>query len=288
MEKKSYNSKETKKIYRSPTAEVDSESAAFAYMAKCVKFIYVKTERVDLTSKSLDQNSENILVTWLNAHFTLLFHGCCCVIFLKTFFPILDSTAYHGHVNAIANMDPTMSQHHPQYCPTTSRTPEQKSSTYPSFTNESVSDDSNNGCYSNQERTSDPSTSSEISDSQDRQNGVASPDTETHSSAKNKKARKPRTIYTSYQLKQLASRFHRTQYLALPERAELAASLGVTQTQVIKSINLSNLLLYLLYYAEACDEFAGLISRSSCLQAITAPSMKRRVGSEPLATLCPT
>ena len=47
-----------------------------------------------------------------------------------------------------------------------------------------------------------------------------------------KKARKPRTIYSSLQLQQLNRRFQRTQYLALPERAELAASLGLTQTQV--------------------------------------------------------
>lgn len=53
------------------------------------------------------------------------------------------------------------------------------------------------------------------------------------SSNKGKKNRKPRTIYTSYQLQQLVRRFQRTQYLALPERAELAASLGVTQTQVL-------------------------------------------------------
>ena len=44
--------------------------------------------------------------------------------------------------------------------------------------------------------------------------------------------RKPRTIYSSLQLQQLNRRFLRTQYLALPERAELAASLGLTQTQV--------------------------------------------------------
>lgn len=50
--------------------------------------------------------------------------------------------------------------------------------------------------------------------------------------AKGKKMRKPRTIYSSLQLQQLNRRFQRTQYLALPERAELAASLGLTQTQV--------------------------------------------------------
>ncbi|KAF7260975.1 hypothetical protein EG68_01329 [Paragonimus skrjabini miyazakii] len=47
-----------------------------------------------------------------------------------------------------------------------------------------------------------------------------------------KKLRKPRTIYSSMQLQHLAKRFHLTQYLSLPERAELAASLGLTQTQV--------------------------------------------------------
>jgi hypothetical protein len=52
---------------------------------------------------------------------------------------------------------------------------------------------------------------------------------------KGKKMRKPRTIYSSLQLQQLNRRFQRTQYLALPERAELAASLGLTQTQVRQS-----------------------------------------------------
>jgi len=49
---------------------------------------------------------------------------------------------------------------------------------------------------------------------------------------KGKKIRKPRTIHSSMQLQVLNKRFQRTQYLALPERAELAASLGLTQTQV--------------------------------------------------------
>jgi hypothetical protein len=48
--------------------------------------------------------------------------------------------------------------------------------------------------------------------------------------------RKPRTIYSSLQLQQLNRRLQRTQYLALPERAELAASLGLTQTQVSRYI----------------------------------------------------
>ena len=58
-----------------------------------------------------------------------------------------------------------------------------------------------------------------------------------------KRIRKPRTIYTSLQLQQLNKRFLRTQYLALPERAELAAILGLTQTQVIILILLLLLLL---------------------------------------------
>lgn len=53
--------------------------------------------------------------------------------------------------------------------------------------------------------------------------------------SKGKKMRKPRTIYSSLQLQQLNRRFQRTQYLALPERAELAASLGLTQTQVSRN-----------------------------------------------------
>lgn len=50
---------------------------------------------------------------------------------------------------------------------------------------------------------------------------------------KPKKIRKPRTIYSSYQLAALQRRFQKAQYLALPERAELAAQLGLTQTQVM-------------------------------------------------------
>ncbi|KAB7499027.1 Homeotic protein distal-less [Armadillidium nasatum] len=54
---------------------------------------------------------------------------------------------------------------------------------------------------------------------------------------KGKKMRKPRTIYSSLQLQQLNKIFQRTQYLSLPERAELAAKLGLTQTQVRQPLN---------------------------------------------------
>jgi len=62
--------------------------------------------------------------------------------------------------------------------------------------------------------------------------GVGSSATLTTAGGTRKKARKPRTIYSSLQLHQLGRRFQRTQYLALPERAELASALGLTQTQV--------------------------------------------------------
>lgn len=63
-------------------------------------------------------------------------------------------------------------------------------------------------------------------------------DTGLRVNGKGKKMRKPRTIYSSLQLQQLNRRFQRTQYLALPERAELAASLGLTQTQVSNDFQL--------------------------------------------------
>uniref|UniRef100_A0A8C6A6P1 Distal-less homeobox 4 n=1 Tax=Marmota marmota marmota TaxID=9994 RepID=A0A8C6A6P1_MARMA len=62
---------------------------------------------------------------------------------------------------------------------------------------------------------------------------VLSPDaSQRHLLAPTKKQRKPRTIYSSLQLQHLNQRFQHTQYLALPERAQLAAQLGLTQTQV--------------------------------------------------------
>lgn len=50
--------------------------------------------------------------------------------------------------------------------------------------------------------------------------------------SKGKKMRQPRTIYSSLQIQQLERWFQRSQYLALPERAELGSNLGLTQTQV--------------------------------------------------------
>uniref|UniRef100_A0A915CS86 Homeobox domain-containing protein n=1 Tax=Ditylenchus dipsaci TaxID=166011 RepID=A0A915CS86_9BILA len=55
---------------------------------------------------------------------------------------------------------------------------------------------------------------------------------EVHINSKGKKTRKPRTIYSSHQLQQLQRRFTEAQYLALPDRAELANELGLSQTQV--------------------------------------------------------
>ena len=48
----------------------------------------------------------------------------------------------------------------------------------------------------------------------------------------NKSPRKPRTIFNSFQLRELNRAFERTHYLSLPERGELALALGLTQTQV--------------------------------------------------------
>ncbi|KAF6298408.1 distal-less homeobox 4 [Rhinolophus ferrumequinum] len=59
-----------------------------------------------------------------------------------------------------------------------------------------------------------------------------SPEPSQRPQAPTKKLRKPRTIYSSLQLQHLNQRFQHTQYLALPERAQLAAQLGLTQTQV--------------------------------------------------------
>ncbi|KAJ3609646.1 hypothetical protein NHX12_024162 [Muraenolepis orangiensis] len=69
-------------------------------------------------------------------------------------------------------------------------------------------------------------------DGSDQQKTTVIENGEIRFNGKGKKIRKPRTIYSSLQLQALNHRFTQTQYLALPERAELAASLGLTQTQV--------------------------------------------------------
>ncbi|KAH0627440.1 hypothetical protein JD844_003136 [Phrynosoma platyrhinos] len=71
------------------------------------------------------------------------------------------------------------------------------------------------------------------SEQRDQQKTTVIENGEIRFNGKGKKIRKPRTIYSSLQLQALNHRFQQTQYLALPERAELAASLGLTQTQVM-------------------------------------------------------
>ncbi|XP_056221302.1 homeobox protein Dlx4b isoform X2 [Seriola aureovittata] len=66
----------------------------------------------------------------------------------------------------------------------------------------------------------------------DREKSTVIENRDIRLNGKGKKIRKPRTIYSSLQLQALHQRFQQTQYLALPERADLAAKLGLTQTQV--------------------------------------------------------
>lgn len=61
--------------------------------------------------------------------------------------------------------------------------------------------------------------------------------------SRDRKTRKPRTIYSSVQLQKLNERFQRTQYLPLPERAELADTLGLSQTQVSHCHQYANIIL---------------------------------------------
>ena len=59
-----------------------------------------------------------------------------------------------------------------------------------------------------------------------------------------KKIRRPRSMYSSLQIQQLERRFQRAQFLALSERAELAATLGITQMQVKQHTFFSSLFLW--------------------------------------------
>ncbi|XP_075067867.1 homeobox protein DLX-6 isoform X1 [Mixophyes fleayi] len=85
--------------------------------------------------------------------------------------------------------------------------------------------------YNNSSSSSSTATQTRTEDP-DQQKTTVIENGEIRFNGKGKKIRKPRTIYSSLQLQALNHRFQQTQYLALPERAELAASLGLTQTQV--------------------------------------------------------
>ncbi|KJH52477.1 homeobox domain protein [Dictyocaulus viviparus] len=89
---------------------------------------------------------------------------------------------------------------------------------------------------------------------------------------KGKKVRKPRTIYSSQQLQTLQKRFTKTQYLALPDRASLAAELGLTQTQVIFifSSSLSRYKLYIRFVSLVSISLLGNCQRFyKCLVTVT-------------------
>lgn len=68
------------------------------------------------------------------------------------------------------------------------------------------------------------------------------PKTQPAARAGVKRPRKPRTIFTGPQLDELLKRFRLNQYLALPERSDLANSLGLTQTQVSHRIDSNSLI----------------------------------------------
>ncbi|XP_053309637.1 homeobox protein DLX-4 [Spea bombifrons] len=83
-----------------------------------------------------------------------------------------------------------------------------------------------------QQFTSSMGQGDRIQENPDMEKSTVIENGEIRINGKGKKVRKPRTIYSSIQLQALNQRFQQTQYLALPERAELAAQLGLTQTQV--------------------------------------------------------
>ncbi|KAM4705464.1 homeobox protein DLX-6 [Rhinophrynus dorsalis] len=86
--------------------------------------------------------------------------------------------------------------------------------------------------YNSSSSSSTTTTTQPRAEDPDQQKTTVIENGEIRFNGKGKKIRKPRTIYSSLQLQALNHRFQQTQYLALPERAELAASLGLTQTQV--------------------------------------------------------
>ncbi|KAG9329833.1 hypothetical protein JZ751_028942 [Albula glossodonta] len=83
---------------------------------------------------------------------------------------------------------------------------------------------------------------------------------EVRFNGKGKKIRKPRTIYSSLQLQALNRRFQQTQYLALPERAELAASLGLTQTQA-SSLSIGKMIAVKIWFQNKRSKFKKLMKQ---------------------------
>ncbi|VDP19972.1 unnamed protein product [Schistosoma margrebowiei] len=69
------------------------------------------------------------------------------------------------------------------------------------------------------------------SNNNNNDNNINNTDNNNNIIIKNKKIRKPRTIYSIWQLQMLNRRFVHSQYLNLTERASLASQLGLTQTQ---------------------------------------------------------
>ena len=67
------------------------------------------------------------------------------------------------------------------------------------------------------------------SEQQDEDSYYISPEKEK---LNHKLKRKARTVYNSYQLQELNMHFSKKQYLALPDRVELASKLGLSQTQI--------------------------------------------------------
>lgn len=74
------------------------------------------------------------------------------------------------------------------------------------------------------------STASEASDAGHNNNGHHHKS--SSSSGLSKKARKARTAFTDHQLQTLEKSFERQKYLSVQDRLELAAKLGLTDTQV--------------------------------------------------------